>query len=774
MFKVDFINLDAMKIRLKIWQKIIVFILGAIVVVFTAIFILISQSSRKIIYKDALEYSNAIAKQNANQVESWLNNDLVIVRTLSNAFLEYHSLPLEKWQELSRKMYNRVYSVNPHIDALWDSWELSNLDPKWDKPYGRYFYITYRDNNILKTKSELRSLTGDPVTYGWMKKVGIETIAEPYISVLQKGKMMTSLSSPFTEKGKFIGLIGIDLVLSRFQDLINGIKPFPNSYAFLLSNKGVLVAHPDTAFFKKNINDKLPELVKSTNLLDKVQKGEEFNFIYTNKNGEDYYYTFAPIIIGNTKTPWSLAVVVPKNEVLASANTNYNLNFLAGIFGLLILVVVLIVFTNKITKPINKMTKLLQEVATGKIDKTTSLNITTGDEIEVMANALSASIVGINNKTDFARLIGTGNLDVDLTLLSEDDILGKSLLDMRDSLIKAREEENIRKSEEEKVKWANEGLALFSEILRQNISNQSKLGDEIIKNLVWYLNAIQGGLFVINDKSDHDEYELIAAFAFDRKRFLNKTFAKGEGLVGTCAAEKGVIHLTEIPQEYIEITSGLGGANPNALLLVPLIIEEEVLGVVELTSFNKFKPYEIELVIKLAENIASSLHSVKVNSRTTELLEKSQEQAEMMAAQEEEMRQNMEELQSTQEEASRKTNELEGLVNALNASAYLMEYDTKGYVISVNDSYQTFLAIPRDKIIGSHHSSGLTHSENQKINYEQFWSDLRRGNIRKQTTNFTINGVSCQFIETYTPIFNQIGEVSKILKIAVDISNITN
>ncbi len=692
-------------------------------------------------------YSNALSKQYATQVESWLNNDLVIARTLSNAFLEYKSLPLEKWQELFRGMYNRVYAANPHVDAFWDSWELSNLDPKWDKPYGRYFYIVYRDKNILKTKSEIRSLTGDPVTYGQMKKAGSESIAEPYISVLQEGKMMTSLASPLFENGKFIGLIGIDLILSRFQDLIHEIKPFPNSYAFLLSNKGIFVAHPDTAFFKKNINDKLPNLVKDVKLLEKVQQGEVFNFTYADKKGEIYYYTFAPIVIGKTETPWSLGIVVPINEIMAEANTNYNINFLVGIIGLLILVLVLVLFTNNITRPINKMTKLLLEVATGKIDKSITLDISTGDEIEVMANALSASIGGINNKTDFARLIGSGNLDSDLTLLSEEDILGKSLLDMRDSLIKAREEENKRKSEEEKVKWANEGMSLFSEILRQNNSNQSKLGDEIIKNLVWYLNATQGGIFVINDKSEGDEYELVASFAFDRKKFLKKSFAKGDGLVGTCAAEKDVIHLTEIPQDYIEVTSGLGGSNPNSLLLVPLIVG------------------------KLAENIASTLHSVKINTRTTELLEKSQEQAEMMAAQEEEMRQNMEELQSTQEEASRKTYELEGLANALNASAYLMEYDTKGYIISVNDSYQSLLGIPRDKIIGSHHTDGLALSENQRSSYEQFWADLRRGNIRKQSTKFTINGVDYQFLETYTPVYNQLGEVTKILKIAVDITH---
>jgi len=644
----------AMKIKLRIWQKMIIFIIGTAVIVFSSIFVFISLSSRSIIYNNSVEYTNAIAKQNAITIENWLNSDMAIARTLSNAFLEYKALPQEKWLDLFRNMENRVYDANPQIDAIRDSWELNNLDPNWNKDFGRHFYLVYHENGVLKTQRDIRSLTGDPDTYGIMKKAGCETISEPYVSVLQKGILKTTLAAPMYEKGQYIGLVGVDIVLSNFQKLVNNIRPFSNSYAFLLSNKGIFTAHPDTSFFEKNINEKQPDLVKQFNIIGRVQRGEEFNFSYTSKTGKDFYYALMPIQVGKTKTPWSLGIVVPKNEIMAKANNNYNINFIAGIVGLMILVFILILFTKSITQPINKITSYLLQVSKGKIDKSMNLNINTGDEIEVMANALSASITGINNKTDFARLIGSGNLEANLELLSEDDVLGKSLLDMRDNLIKAKEAENKRKLEEEKIKWTNEGLALFGDILRQNNNNQSLLGDEIIKNLVWYLNATQGGLFVINDKSEREELELISAFAYDRKKFLEKSFAKGEGLVGTCAAERDVIHLVEIPQDYIEITSGLGGANPNALLLVPLTIEEEVLGVIELTSFNKFQVHEIDLVKKLAQSIASTLQSVRINSRTSELLEKSQEQAEMMAAQEEEMRQNMEEMQTTQEEMRRK------------------------------------------------------------------------------------------------------------------------
>ena len=136
----------------------------------------------------------------------------------------------------------------------------------------------------------------------------------------------------------------------------------------------------------------------------------------------------------------------------------------------------------------------------------------------------------------------------------------------------------------------------------------------------------------------------------------------GEGLLGQCFLEKEQVYMTKVPDDYTHITSGLGGATPGSVLLMPLLTNETIVGVMELASFKPFTPAQIEFIKTAAENIAASIVSSRTTERVKRLLQESQQQAEEMKAQEEEMRQNMEELQATQEEMSRKNADVEKLL----------------------------------------------------------------------------------------------------------------
>lgn len=213
------------------------------------------------------------------------------------------------------------------------------------------------------------------------------------------------------------------------------------------------------------------------------------------------------------------------------------------------------------------------------------------------------------------------------------------------------------KKEDEKRQWASNGIAKFSDILRTHHSDGQAMYDAIISNLVKYVGANQGGLFLIEGEKGDEHLKLMSMYAYDRKKYMTKQVGLGEGVLGQAVLEKSVVYLKQIPENYVVITSGLGGAVPRSLVIVPLILNEEVYGVIELASFKEFEQHVRDFVLRIAESIASSVSSVRVSERTKTLLEELQQQTEEMKSQEEEMRQNMEELVATQEEMQRKERE---------------------------------------------------------------------------------------------------------------------
>ncbi len=656
-----------MKLKLKIQLKIQLFIISSSIIIYITAVGYISFNARKKAYDDAIIKTQSIAKEAAKDMKALLDVNMGAVKSLTDAFRIYKDYPIDQWHEQLHKMYLNVYDNNPSIYGLWDSWELSMIDSTWEKSYGRISHSYWRLNGVIKDIQEYRSMNGDSELYLETKSTLIPSINEPYFDVVTGDKteslLMTSLNSPLVEDGKFVAVVSFDITLGQLQEIVEKIKPFKGSYAFLLSNNGVVSGHPNKEFLNIPVDEIFPDDNKEFKIKTRVKKGDEFSYISKDINGVKTYYSYAPVSVAFTETPWSIAISVPIDVVMEDANRNFRISLLVGVIGILLLVLVIAIISKNITNPLNNITKLLMDLSKGRIDKSMKVQINSGDEIEQMANTLNESIDGLNKKVDFANNIKQGNLDYDFTLLSDQDILGSALIEMRNSLINARKEEEKRKVEDEKRRWANEGLATFADILRQNNDNLENLATEIIKNLINYLKANQGGLFILNDEDvENVHFSLLSAFAYDRRKYLQKHIQMGEGLVGICGIEKKTIFMTDIPQDYIEITSGLGGANPNSLLIVPLKIEENLFGVIEIASFNIFEKHEIEFVEKLAESIASTLQSVRVNIRTNELLERSQQQAEEMAAQEEEMRQNMEELQATQEESTRKNEEVEKLL----------------------------------------------------------------------------------------------------------------
>lgn len=766
-----------MKRKFNLQQKIILTVVGVTAIIYAVAIGYISSRARKAAMDDAIAVTRVTAQKYASDMKAMLEKDLATTKTLANAAMTYSMLDDEKWKEVFPAMYKEAMETTPHLLSIWDSWELQHIDPNYNKNYGRYKAELWREGSQIKSRFYLASLTGDSPAYAKIKNNPYDRIENPYFANFtgneKDNRLMTSLVVPLLKSGNFIGVVGVDIALESFYNLIHQIRPFKNSYAFLLSNDLKYVAHLNADKLGANSMEDYEDVFNNYDVPQRVANGQEVMFQTKDENNTTSIFTLTPIVVGQTGSPWSLAVVVPRATILAQANQNFTISIIVGLLGLLILTTIIIYYSKTITGPIVAITGMLKRLAKGNVSNDMLLEANSNDEIAEMIAALNTTIGALGKKVDFATHIGKGELNAEFNTNSTEDALGKALLDMRNNLQQAEKENTKRKLEDQQRRWANEGLAKFAEILRQDNDNIETLSRSIVRELVHTLEANQGGLFLLNeDDPKEPHFELSAAIAYNRIKYKQKKVLLGEGLIGACAIEKKTIVLTEIPDGYIEITSGLGKSNPNALIIVPLMMEEKVLGVIEIASFNEFQPYQVEFLEKVAQSIASTITSVRVNIKTSELLTKTQQQAEEMLAQEEEMRQNMEELQATQEESARRTNEMQCFIDALNISSFVIEYDTLGYITSINEAYLSLLGLTRDEVVGTHHTDRMELSKAQKHEYDTFWNNLRNGLPQKQVNRFTVHEKTYVFQETYTPIKNDKGEVYKILKISNNITNL--
>ena len=430
-----------------------------------------------------------------------------------------------------------------------------------------------------------------------------------------------------------------------------------------------------------------------------------------------------------------------------------------------------------LSSSIHKRLKVI-ETAAGKLSKgiiPEEIEILRDDEISRIKENLNQLLISLREKAAFSDRIAEGDFNTGSMMAGKDDILGNSLLKLSGKLADTEKEEKQRKEEEKRRSWTSEGLAKFGDIFRSEREDVKELAYKVIFNLVKYLEASAGSIYLADQSNEEEnEYELVAAFAWDRRKYMQKSFLTGEGLIGTCALEKETIFITEIPEDYLDISSGLTRMKPGCLLIVPLKLENEVFGVIEIAAIKVLQEFEVHFVEQMGEITATTLAAVKINERTSRLLEQSKKQTEEMQNQEERMKKNMEELQKAQEESLQKESEISGILNAVNSSSLLAEFSMNGRFADLNDKLQELFESPRDQIIGKHHSDfAVTNKYSDE--YKQFWKDLKDGKTVHIIEKYRLySGTEIWLDETFTTVLDNNGEPVKILNIAHDITSAKN
>ena len=228
--------------------------------------------------------------------------------------------------------------------------------------------------------------------------------------------------------------------------------------------------------------------------------------------------------------------------------------------------------------------------------------------------------------------------------------------------------------------WVKTGLATVSDQMRGDL-NPGDLGRQVVSSLARYTEAQAAALFVFDEESQ--SLSLMGSFAYELRKGISNRFALGEGLVGQAALDKQLISVTNLPADYSRITSATGDTLPRNVLVMPLLHENRIKGVLELSRVTEFDPLALELLRLAANAIAISLHAAQSGERTRTLLDQTQQQARRLQEQQEKLQQSNEELEEQTQalqvsEANLKTQqeELQQINEELEERTELLERQT--------------------------------------------------------------------------------------------------
>jgi len=427
----------------------------------------------------------------------------------------------------------------------------------------------------------------------------------------------------------------------------------------------------------------------------------------------------------------------------------------------------------KVSKYINKSIKHLQKYITrlGHGELPDKIVFKKDDEIGDMIKSINVLTQNLKNTRDFAFEVGRGNLETQINVFNNQGDLGGALVEMRNRLFQVSQEREDAHLDSQKRTWIAEGAAKFGEILRKNNDDMEEFAFQALSSLVAYIEVNQGVMYVINDNDQNNTfYELFASVAAGKRKFMKKKIILGEDLVGQSVQERRTIYMTEIPKDYFEISSGLGKVKPQSLLIVPLMLHDNILGIIEMASLSEIEQYKIDFVERVGKDIASTISAVKISQKTNSLLKEMQKQAQKLSEQEEELRQNIEELTALQEEANRKELEVKGILQALQTTFLVLEFDMDGIIIEANDAFLQFFGVSKNNCLGRSFVD-FTNRNKKVEEYKKFWHELRQGRVIVDIQKITHpNGNTYYLSDTYTPVLDKEGVPSKIINIAIDVT----
>ena len=488
--------------RYSLKFKLITYILGVATLIYCLTIAYTSYRLKNIAYTDAIEIVKGSNREFRNKISEELNVMMESARTMRNVFNDHRKYDAVARDEFFDRILSGNLENNPHFLSVGLYWEKRALDAKYTKKNGRIRNICYRVNNQIKFQKEEVDTTNNEIKgiYYDIREKNQISIIDPYYDMVSgelNGVLMTSLLVPIQDsKGKFEGLVGIDIALAQMNKLIAHVNPLKESKSYIIGGNRMIVAHTDQTltggkFYSNLANDSIV-YKKEIDKTSSSSSSNSFTYLNSAKN-EEYFVSLETISIGDQPTNWIIGIEVPTRIILAEAKSVLIQTIFAAVAGLLLLFLIIYFIAIRITNPIIKGVNFARTIASGNINTTISIN--QNDEIGDLAESLS--LMAAKLTTTISNIIECS------------DAITKRSTELLDSSVELAEGANNQASSSEEISTSMEQMLYRNQQNTKNAQETESIaikaahgiqsGNEATKALIESMENIARKITIVGD-----------------------------------------------------------------------------------------------------------------------------------------------------------------------------------------------------------------------------------------------------------------------------------
>ena len=395
--------------------------------------------------KELLEGSAAeMAGRHAAVVKAKTDAALVSARTIGQVLEDSVNEPVAERRRIVDRRIRGMLERNADALSIWTTWEPDSLDgldarfksSEYGNDTGRVDLTWYRaQDDTLKRKVSPEKEILESEYYQGPKKTNMETVVGPYTYAYEEGGpeyVETSVIVPIRDQDtSFRGVVGIDLPQSAFQVIVGAIKPYEEGFAVLYGKGGAIAGHQDPAMIGKSLEDEAPffsaadfEVYKAT-----VTAGKDA-MASVIRDGKPMYVAASNFRLGASYSRWTLAVLIPQSKVLARSNEVVRVLALAGLVSLLGVLILVILASSLVTKPIQAVSAAIKDVSEGEGDLRARLSTKARDETGELASHFNDFVCNLERTVARLKSVSRSGASIGDELAANGEELSSSVVEL--------------------------------------------------------------------------------------------------------------------------------------------------------------------------------------------------------------------------------------------------------------------------------------------------------------------------------------------------------